>query len=46
MHDFLFSYYSHRPGRLERWHPGLGVVLAGDTANSSASAVITASTTA
>jgi hypothetical protein len=28
--DFLFTYYSHRPGRLERWHPGLGVVLAGD----------------
>jgi hypothetical protein len=30
VHDFLFTYYSHRPGRLERWHPGLGVVLAGD----------------
>jgi hypothetical protein len=29
VHDFLFTYYSHRPGRLERWHPGLGVVLAG-----------------
>ncbi|MEU4805980.1 3-methyladenine DNA glycosylase [Actinosynnema sp. NPDC023587] len=28
--DFLFSYYSHRPARLERWHPGPGVVLAGD----------------
>ncbi|MEV0679656.1 3-methyladenine DNA glycosylase [Actinosynnema sp. NPDC050436] len=27
--DFLFSYYSHRPARLERWHPGPGVVLAG-----------------
>jgi hypothetical protein len=27
--DFLFSYYSHRPSRLERWHPGLGVVLTG-----------------
>lgn len=26
--DFLFSYYSHRPGRLRRWSPGLGVVLA------------------
>ena len=25
--DFLFTYYSHRPGRLERWHPGLGVIL-------------------
>ena len=30
VHDFLFTYYSHRPGRLERWHPGLGVTLAGD----------------
>ncbi|GAA3876307.1 hypothetical protein GCM10022243_46510 [Saccharothrix violaceirubra] len=30
--DFLFSYYSHRPARLERWHPGPGVVLAGDAA--------------
>ncbi len=30
VHDFLFTYYSQRPGRLERWHPGLGVVLAGD----------------
>ncbi|MEO6086395.1 MAG: 3-methyladenine DNA glycosylase [Umezawaea sp.] len=30
--DFLFSYYSHRPSRLERWHPGPGVVLAGDAA--------------
>ncbi len=26
--DFLFSYYSHRPGRLRRWSPGLDVVLA------------------
>ncbi|WP_233439587.1 MULTISPECIES: 3-methyladenine DNA glycosylase [Lentzea] len=25
--DFLFTYYSHRPVRLERWHPGPGVVL-------------------
>lgn len=25
--DFLFTYYSHSPGRLERWHPGPGVVL-------------------
>jgi hypothetical protein len=25
--DFLFTYYSHRPGALRRWHPGLGVVL-------------------
>lgn len=30
--DFLFSYYSHRPSRLERWHPGLGVVLTGPRA--------------
>ncbi|SFI57081.1 hypothetical protein SAMN05421835_10150 [Amycolatopsis sacchari] len=27
--DFLFEYYSYRPGHLERWHPGAGVVLAG-----------------
>jgi hypothetical protein len=27
--DFLFTYYSHRPARLLRWHPGPGVVLAG-----------------
>ncbi len=27
--DFLFTYYSHRPARLERWHPGPGIVLAG-----------------
>ena len=26
--DFLFTYYSHRPSRLRRWHPGPGVVLA------------------
>ena len=26
--DFLFEYYDLGPGRLERWHPGLGVVLA------------------
>jgi hypothetical protein len=25
--DFLFTYYSHRPVRLERWHPGPGVIL-------------------
>jgi hypothetical protein len=30
--DFLFTYYSHKPGRLLRWHPGIGVVLAGDGA--------------
>jgi hypothetical protein len=27
--DFLFTYYSHRPARLRRWHPGAGVALAG-----------------
>jgi hypothetical protein len=27
--DFLFTYYSETPGRLRRWHPGPGVVLAG-----------------
>jgi hypothetical protein len=25
--DFLFTYYSFRPGRLRRWSPGAGVVL-------------------
>jgi len=25
--DFLFTYYTNRPGRLRRWHPGAGVVL-------------------
>jgi hypothetical protein len=28
--DFLFTYYSETPGRLRRWHPGVGVALAGD----------------
>jgi hypothetical protein len=27
--DFLFTYYSHRPGALRRWHPGFGVALEG-----------------
>jgi hypothetical protein len=27
--DFLFTYYPHRPARLRRWHPGVGVALAG-----------------
>lgn len=27
--DFLFTYYSLRPARLRRWHPGAGIVLAG-----------------
>jgi hypothetical protein len=26
--DFLFTYYSYRPARLLRWHPGPGVALA------------------
>ena len=30
--DFLFTYYSYRPAQLARWHPGAGVVLAGDAA--------------
>ncbi|MCP2257863.1 hypothetical protein LX15_001549 [Streptoalloteichus tenebrarius] len=30
--DFLFTYYSHRPARLERWHPGPDVVLTGESA--------------
>ena len=27
--DFLFTYYSFRPGQLRRWHPGVGVALEG-----------------
>ncbi|WP_435742649.1 3-methyladenine DNA glycosylase [Nocardioides sp. SYSU DS0663] len=27
VHDFLFTYYSHRPAQLRRWHPGHGVGL-------------------
>lgn len=30
--DFLFSYYSLRPGQLRRWHPGYGVLLASSAA--------------
>ncbi|HTF10824.1 MAG TPA: 3-methyladenine DNA glycosylase, partial [Asanoa sp.] len=30
--DFLFTYDSHRPSRLLRWHPGPGVVLTGPAA--------------
>lgn len=29
MDDFLFEYYSYRPGQLARWHPGFGLTLAG-----------------
>ncbi|WP_443022659.1 3-methyladenine DNA glycosylase [Sinomonas sp.] len=30
--DFLFTYYTHKPGQLGRWHPGAGVVLSGEAA--------------
>ncbi|WP_372498043.1 3-methyladenine DNA glycosylase [Sinomonas terrae] len=30
--DFLFTYYTHKPGQLGRWHPGAGVVLCGEAA--------------
>jgi hypothetical protein len=30
--DFLFTYYSHRPARLRRWHPGADVELRGAVA--------------
>lgn len=30
--DFLFTYYSYKPGQLTRWHPGAGVVLTGAAA--------------
>lgn len=30
--DFLFTYYTHKPGQLGRWHPGAGVVLYGEAA--------------
>ncbi|MDK1326038.1 3-methyladenine DNA glycosylase [Arthrobacter sp. zg-Y1143] len=31
--DFLFTYYSQKPGQLLRWHPGAGVVLTGEAAH-------------
>ena len=31
--DFLFDYYSYRPGQLRRWHPGAGVTLSGESAH-------------
>jgi hypothetical protein len=31
--DFLFTYYSLRPRQLRSWHPGFGVVLAGESAD-------------
>jgi hypothetical protein len=30
--DFLFTYYSHPPGRLRRWHPRPGCALLGESA--------------
>nr|WP_245865754.1 3-methyladenine DNA glycosylase [Rhodococcus kyotonensis] len=30
--DFLFTYYSYKPGHLLRWNPGYGVLLTGDSA--------------
>ncbi|MFC3688265.1 3-methyladenine DNA glycosylase [Aquipuribacter hungaricus] len=47
--DFLWTYYSLRPGRLARWHPGAGVALTGtddvppgyrETATGSGTAVV------
>ena len=32
VHDFLFTYYGHRPSWLRRWFPGPGVALAGAAA--------------
>ncbi len=32
VYDFLFTYYAFRPAWLRRWHPGPGVVLAGEAA--------------
>lgn len=29
VHDFLFDYYSIRPNRLRRWHPGIHTLLQG-----------------
>ena len=33
--DFLFTYYSHRPAALRRWHPGYGVGLEGGSSYAS-----------
>lgn len=35
VYDFLFTYYSQSAGSLQRWHPGLGVILADDAFGSS-----------
>jgi hypothetical protein len=29
VHDFLFTYYNYRPGKLRFWHPGYGTILLG-----------------
>ncbi|MGY4543099.1 hypothetical protein ACVWY0_003025 [Arthrobacter sp. UYNi723] len=31
--DFLFTYYTQKPGQLLRWHPGAGVVLTAEAAS-------------
>lgn len=31
--DFLFTYYSHKPAQLRRWHPGARLVLLGPAAD-------------
>ena len=30
--DFLFTYYTQKPGQLYRWHPGAGIRLTGEEA--------------
>ena len=35
--DFLFTYYTQKPGQLYRWHPGVGTVLLGEQAQERAS---------
>jgi hypothetical protein len=32
VYDFLFTYYAFRPAWLRRWHPGVGIALAGTAA--------------
>jgi len=32
VHDFLFTYYAHRPAWLRRWHPGPDIGLLGPSA--------------
>ncbi|MGJ9414391.1 3-methyladenine DNA glycosylase [Aeromicrobium sp. CF4.19] len=40
--DFLFEYYNLSPGRLERWHPGLGVGLLDAPEHASLASYVTA----